>query len=322
MNRRDFLQSTVAASALTMVAAGPALAEWAPRRPVNIILPYAAGGGTDAFARAVAASADGILPVPLVVVNKPGAGGITGAIEAARVRPDGLNLMITSAGSFLLTAMMRDTEVDPLEDYSIVAQIGDLDPAVLVPANSPYRTLADLVAAIEADPGTLRWAHNGRGGFHHVAGQSFLNRNGLEAVDVPFKGGGPTRAAVIGAQVEFAFVGIQQAAGFDNELRVLGLNAPDRDSIADDVPTIPEQGFDYVEVSSPIVIFAPRDTDPATRDAMEAAFREIIETDAFAALMRQQGNVPEFLTGAQTREKLERLRDATGDVIDSLRTQG
>ena len=84
----------------------------------------------------------------MVVNNKPGAGGITGAAEAAGARPDGSTVMITSAGSFLLTSMLQDTPVSPLEDYEIVAQIGDLDPAILVPAGSPYEDLEGLVSAL------------------------------------------------------------------------------------------------------------------------------------------------------------------------------
>ena len=318
MHRRTLIAT---ASALAFASALPALAEWAPNRPVNVILPYAAGGGTDAFARAIAAiaEAEGLVDVPLVVNNRPGAGGITGAAEAAGARPDGQTIMITSAGSFLLTAMLKETPVDPLEDFEIVAQIGDLDPAILVPIGSPYQTLADLVGAMRENPGSLRWAHNGVGGAHNVAGQSFLNANGIEATGVPFQGGGPTRAAVIGSQVDFGVVGIQQAAGFDSELRVLGLLAPERDGIAADVPTVPEQGFEFVEVSSPIVVFAPKGTDPAALAAMEGVFETVASSEAFAAAMRELGNVPEFLDGAAARERLEALKAATTDVIESLR---
>lgn len=318
MNRRDLFAGIALA---TFAFASPAIAEWVPDRPVNVILPYSAGGGTDAFARAVAAAVQeqGLLEVPMVVNNLPGAGGITGAAEAAGARPDGQTIMITSAGSFLLTSMLQDTPVNPLENYEIVAQIGDLDPAILVPMDSPYQTLADLMAALEADPGSLRWAHNGVGGAHNVAGQSFLNANGVEATGVPFQGGGPTRAAVIGAQVDFGVVGIQQAAGFETELRVLGLLAPERDGIAADVPTVPEQGFDYVEVSSPIVVFAPLGTDPAILAGMEALFQQVATSDAFTATMAERGNVPEYLGGADARARLEALQAATTDVIDSLR---
>ncbi|MFL4471104.1 Bug family tripartite tricarboxylate transporter substrate binding protein [Tateyamaria armeniaca] len=320
MKRRDFIKAGVSASAV--LVAGPALAEWAPRRPINAILPYSAGGGTDALARAAAASADGILPVPLVIVNKPGSSGITGATEAAAARPDGNTVMVTSAGSFLLTSMLRDTDVNPFDSFEIIAQIGNLTPAVIVPANSPFQSVQDLVDAAKANPGSLRWAHNGRGGFHQVAGQSFLNRNDLEAQDVPFKGGGPTRAAVIGEQVDFAFVGIQQAAGFENELRVLALAAPERDAVRDDVPTLAELGFDYVAVSSPIVFFAPKGTDAEIITGMEAALKAITETDQFAALMLERGNVPAFLNGADTEARLRQMQEETQPVIDALKSQG
>ncbi len=320
MKRRDFIRTGLSAGAF--LAAGPALAEWTPRRPINAILPYSAGGGTDALARAAAASADGILPVPLVIVNKPGSSGITGATEAAAARPDGSTVMVTSAGSFLLTSMLRETDVNPFDSFDIIAQIGNLTPAVIVPAASPFQTVQDLVDAARATPRGLRWAHNGRGGFHQVAGQSFLNRNDLDAQDVPFKGGGPTRAAVIGAQVDFAFVGIQQAAGFENELRVLALVAPERDPIRDDVPTLAELGFDYVAVSSPIVFFAPKGTDPEMVSGMEAALKEITETPQFADLMRERGNVPAFLNGADTEARLRQMQIDTQPVIDALKSQG
>ncbi|ABD53645.1 Bug family tripartite tricarboxylate transporter substrate binding protein [Jannaschia sp. CCS1] len=320
MERRDFMTAGLSASAI--LAAGPAFAEWAPRRPINAILPYSAGGGTDALARAAAAAAEGILPVPLVIVNRPGSSGITGATEAAAARPDGNTVMVTSAGSFLLTSMLRDTDVTPFDSFEIIAQIGNLTPAVIVPANSPFQSVQDLVDAANANPGALRWAHNGRGGFHHVAGQSFLDRNGLEAQDVPFQGGGPTRAAVIGEQVDFAFVGIQQAAGFENELRVLALAAPERDAIRDDVPTLPELGFDYVAVSSPIVFFAPIGSDPEVISGMEAALEAITQTEQFADQMRDRGNVPAFLSGADTEARLRLMQEQTQPVIDALRSQG
>ncbi|MEM1045193.1 MAG: tripartite tricarboxylate transporter substrate binding protein [Pseudomonadota bacterium] len=322
MDRRHFIKATLATGAFATLGARVAVAEWRPRRPINIILPYSAGGGTDALGRAAAASAEGILPVPLVIVNKPGSSGITGATEAANAPPDGSTMMLTSAGSFLLTSMLRDTDVNPFDSFRIVAQIGNLTPALLVPASSPFTTVQDLVDAAKAEPGTLRWAHNGRGGFHHVAGQSFLNANGLKAQDVPFKGGGPTRAAVIGGQVDFAFIGIQQAAGFDNELRVLGLAAPERDPIAKDVPTLAEQKFDYVAVSSPIVLFVPKDTPDEVVSTMESAMRRIAESPRFAELMLPQGNVPEFLSGKETEARLRRMQEETRPVIDALRNQG
>jgi tripartite-type tricarboxylate transporter receptor subunit TctC len=319
MDRRDFLKLTASASVLTIATGGAAFAQWKPRRPINIILPYKAGGGTDSFARAVVAVSDQVLSVPVVVVNKPGSSGITGATQAAQARPDGTTFMITSAGSFLLTSMLRGTDVNPFDSFKIVAQIGNLSTSLMVPANSPYQSIDDLVADAKARPGALRWAHTGRGGFHHIAGQGFLNANGLDAVDVPFKGGSATRAAVIGEQVDFGFIGVQQSAGFENELRVLALNAPERDRVMGDVPTFAELGYNFVDVSSPILVFAPNGVDDEAIAGMQNAIEKITALPEFAEIMAKRGNAPVYLNGADATARLLAMKGAAEPIIASLK---
>ncbi|WP_370645815.1 Bug family tripartite tricarboxylate transporter substrate binding protein, partial [Ruegeria sp. Ofav3-42] len=299
-----------------------AFAEWKPRRPVNIILPYKAGGGTDSYARAVASAGDGLFPVPFVVVNKPGSSGMTGATEASRGRPDGTTVLLTSAGSFLLTSLLRDTDVTPLDSFRVVAQIGKLTTSLMVPANSPYQSLDDLVSDIKARPGEVRWAHTGNGGFHHVAGQGFLDTNELDAVGVPFKGGSATRAALIGEQVDFAMIGIQQAAGFENELRPLALNSDQRDAFMTDVPTFAEAGFDAVDVSSPIILFAPKDTPDDVVAGLEAAMKDITESQAFIDAMAERGNAPVYLPGAEAEANLQAMKNNVESIISALKSQG
>lgn len=318
MNRRSFLQITLAAPALAALTGKAAFAEWTPRRPINLIVPYGAGGGTDSFARALAAGAESALPVPLVVVNRPGSSGITGATEAAGARPDGTTFMMTSGGSFLLTYLLRDTDVNPFDSFETVAQIGDLSTSLMVGMDSPYQTLDDLVADAKARPGALRWNHTGRGSFHHVAGQGFMNAAGLDGVDVPFDGGGATRAAVIGGQVDFGMIGIQQAAGFESELRVLAVVSDVRDPIATDVPTFVEQGYDVPLISSPITVHAPLGMDPEIIAGMEAALAAITAQPAFAAAMAELGNTPGYLNGADARARLERMRDAAAPIIAAM----
>ncbi|SLN56941.1 Tripartite tricarboxylate transporter family receptor [Falsiruegeria litorea R37] len=320
MERREFLKITGAASAGLALSGTAAFAEWKPRRPVNVILPYKAGGGTDSYARAVASAGDGLFPVPFVVVNKPGSSGMTGATEAARGRADGTTVMLTSAGSFLLTSLLRDTDVTPLDSFRIVAQIGKLTTSLMVPASSPYQSLDDLVADIKARPGEVRWAHTGNGGFHHVAGQGFLDSNELDAVGVPFKGGSATRAALIGEQVDFAMIGIQQAAGFENELRPLALNSDKRDAFMTDVPTFSEAGFEAVDVSSPIVLFAPKDTPDDVVARLEAAMKEITESQAFIDAMAERGNTPVFLPGAEAEANLKAMKDNVQSIIGALKS--
>ena len=324
MKRRNLVKTMAgiaAVVAVVMMAMAPvsALAEWTPKRPINMIVPYKAGGGTDSFGRAVSASTKGILKVPVVIVNKPGSSGITGATAAFNARPDGTTMMMTSAGSFLLTSMLRNTEINPLDSFKIVAQIGNLTTSLMVPQNSPYKTVQDLVEAAKANPGKLRWAHTGRGGFHHVAGQGFLNQNGIKAVDVPYKGGSATRAAVMGGQVDFGMIGVQQAAGFEGKIRVLALNAPTRDKVMKDVPTFKEQGFDFIDVSSPIVVFAPKGVDDEVIGGLAAALEKIAATPKFSELMYKNGNAPAYLDAKATEKRLRTMKEQAEPIIDSLK---
>jgi len=283
MDRRTFLVSSAAAAAL--VAAGsPAFAAWKPRRPLNIIVPYNAGGGTDTYARAVAAAAQDRWPVPVVVVNKPGAGGMTGAIAAAKARPDGNTILLHFSGDFLLRHMFNNTEIGPFNSFQPIAQVGNVKACFAVPAASPIKSMQDLVEAAKAKPGALRWSHNGRGATFHVASQTFQNSVGIKATDVPFKGGAPSRAAIIGEQVDFGCIGIQQSVGFESKMRVLAILDHDRDPLYPDTPTLAELGFDVPVLSSPIILYAPLGVDKNIVKGMEAELAEIAKAPAFAKL--------------------------------------
>ncbi|WP_298922205.1 tripartite tricarboxylate transporter substrate binding protein [uncultured Roseobacter sp.] len=316
MQRRSFLIAA-GAGALAAMTGTTAAAEWNPRRPLNIIVPYNAGGGVDLYARAVANAAESRLPVPVVVVNKPGAGGLTGAIEASKARPDGNTVLLTSSGSFLLGSMFKEAAVNPFESFQTVAQVGNLKGAIVVPAASPFQTLADLVEA--AKGGNLKWGHNGRGGVFQVAGQTFLNNQDLEATDVPFKGGAKSRAAILGSQVDFGILGIQQSRGFEAELRVLAIFADERDPLFPDVPTAAEQGFNIPVISSPIILFAPNGVDAEIVTGMEAAMADIAAAPEFSETVEAKGTVSAYLAGADAKANLMAMGETAKPVIDALK---
>lgn len=319
MQRRHFLKAT-ALAALALSFAAPAMAEWQPRRPLNIIVPYNAGGGTDLYARAIAAAAEDLIPVPVVIVNRPGAGGITGAIEAAGARPDGNTILMHSSGSFLLRHMYQGTDVGPFDSFETIAQIGNLTGALVVPAESPFQSVQDIVDAADANPGSLRWSHNGRGATFHVAGQTFLNSQGMEAVDVPFSGGAASRTAILSAEVDFGVLGIQQTSGFEDQMRVLAVYADERDEIRDDVPTFAELGFEVPVISSPIILFAPNGVDAEITAGIEAAMAEITAAPAFGETVRERGTLPLYRTGAEAEAGLRAMQEAAQPVIDALRS--
>lgn len=321
MKKRIFLKATTImfASLLMTGYSNSAFAEWKPKRPISVVVPYKAGGGADTFARTTAAIAKDIMKVPLVIVNKPGSSGIAGAKMVASAKPDGLTMMVTSSGSFLLTSMMRQTNVNPFDDFRMVAQIGNINTSLIVPKNSPFQTVADLLKIAKEKPNTLRWAHTGRGGMHNVAGQGFLDLNNITAQDVPFKGGSAVRAAVIGEQVDFAFGGIQQAAGFEEQLRVLAVNAPERDGVMNHVPTFAEQEVKYVDISSPIIAFVPKQTSDEAVSFLQDKLKQITAVPKFTELMQKQGNQPAFLTAQQAEEKLLNMKQQATPVVKALK---
>ena len=318
IDRRSLLQST-AATALFIATGGQAWAGWKPRRPLNIIVPYNAGGGTDTYARGIAAAASGKWPVPVVVVNKPGAGGMTGAIAAASARPDGNTILLHFSGDFLLRHMFNNTEVNPFTSFQPIAQVGNVKACFAAPAESPIKSMKDLVGALKAKPAGLRWSHNGRGATFHVAAQTFMNSESVKATDVPFKGGAPSRAAIIGKQVDFGCIGIQQSVGFEKQMRVLAILDHERDPLYPDIPTLKELGFDTPVLSSPLILYAPPKVDAEIVKGMEAAIAEIAKAPKFAEILKTKGVAPVYRSGTDAIAYLREMQKAAKPVIAALK---
>ncbi len=291
--------------------------DW-PKRPINIIVPYKAGGGTDAYARAISAAAKKVLGVPVTVVNKPGSSGLNGANAVAKARNDGYTMMMTSAGSFLLTTMSKpESGLDAMSSLEFVAQVGQLKTALFVPINSPFKTVQDLIEASKTK--TLRWAHTGRGGFHNVGGMGFIKENGVNAQDVPFKGGSPSRAAVIGEQVDFGFIGVNLIKGYEDKLRILGVNSEKRDGIMNQYPSFGELGIAHAPVSSPIIVFAPKGTPKNAIATMEKALKDITASPKFAEILAQRGTGPVYKNGQDAKTALGEMKAAAEPLLQYLK---
>ena len=290
-----------------------------PSRQVTLVVPLSPGGGSDTQARLLAKGLIERLKQPFIVVNKPGANGFIGAQFLNDARPDGYTLMIQSAGSIILAGMMRPQSLDPLEDFEPVAQIGELSTSVIVKSDSAYTSLSDLVEDIKKRPGMVRWSHNGRGSFHHIAGVGFAKALGLEMRDVPFDGGGPSRAAVTGGTVEFGFLGIQQLSGFEGKLKSLGLVSEQRDPAFADVPTFKEQGIDVPLVTSPTVLYAPKGTPSDIIDVISGHVQAVVSSAEYEAELKKLGLSAAFRGSAETRDYLARLQVAAAPVVQDLR---
>ncbi|REG82134.1 Bug family tripartite tricarboxylate transporter substrate binding protein [Marinomonas pollencensis] len=319
MIRKSFVFAISSALSLTIFTSTIAKASDYPRRSINVVVPYKAGGGTDAYARALAAAAKGTINAPLVVVNKPGAGGLNGAQSTLGARPDGYTIMLTSGGSFLLSTLTRNTKIDALKSFEFVGQIGQLKTSLIVSNDSPYKTAQDLINAAKDSPSTLRWAHSGRGGFHYIAGLGFLAANGIEAQDVPFKGGGPARAAIMSNQTDFGFIGIQQLKGFEEQLRGLAVNASTRDQKVNSVPSFKELNIPYSNISSPVIILAPKNTPKDVITYLESSLKTITKKPIFVEMLSKRGTAPAYLPAEDTQNVLMEMKSDILPILENLK---
>src|SRR5438034_1272709 len=210
MKRRSLLQATSA------VIAMPSLA-WAqdkyPSKPITLICPYAAGGNADQRSRQIGRFISTALGQPVIVDNKPGAGGNIGTEAIARAKPDGYTI---GMGNFAPLAvnptMFKKMNFDPAKDLVPVSLIEKGPLVLMVPANSPFKSVKDIMAAAKASPGKLSFASGGLGGSHHLSGEMFKSLAGLSITHIPYKGGAPATTDLMEGQVDMMFEQMYSAA--------------------------------------------------------------------------------------------------------------
>ena len=307
-----------AAALVSVLAPAGAQADY-PERQVTMIVPLAPGGGSDTQARILAKFLTEKFGHPVIVVNKPGANGYIGAQLVADSRPDGYTLMLQSAGSFMLAGMMRPQVLNALTDLKPVAQVGELNTSVMVRVDSPHKTLREFLDHAKSKPGALRWSHNGRGSFHHIAGVGFNRDAGLKTRDVPFDGGGPSRAALVGGQVDYALLGIQQLSGFEAQIRPLGLVSDERDELFPDVPTLKEQGVDVPVVSSPTVLYAPKATPDETVSRVAKAVEDVVKSEPYRKELAKIGLSSAYRGPEATASYLKKLHDSWMPLVEEAK---
>jgi len=222
----------------------PALAQTAyPAKPVKLIVPFAPGGGTDGVARYIAQKLNQNHGYTVVVDNKPGAGGNLGAEAALREPADGYTLLAIS-GSYAVNAVLTKPNFDPIAAIQPITQFSRESTVLVVSANSPFKTLGDLIAEAKRKPGGVAYGSSGMGGFAHLATEYFASAAGIKMTHVPYKGTGAALIDLAGGQVAFIMSGVASVAGLakGGKLRILAVDAPARLTNLPTVPTFAEQG--------------------------------------------------------------------------------
>jgi len=255
----------VATVALGLVLGGerPSLAQSYPEKPIKIIVPGAPGGPTDLPARIAWQLLPSKLGQPVVIENRPGAAGATGARAVAAAAPDGYTLLAGNTSVFaVIPAVSASAGYDPVKNFAAVAGISESYQILVVHAASPWRSVAELVAHAQANPGRINYAHTGRGGLPHLAAELFKVRTGVDLTGVPYKGGAESVTGVLGQQVDATFESITILLPLirEGKLRALAITSRARTPLAPDLPTMIEAGIPDYEVLTFNGIVAPAGT--------------------------------------------------------------
>ncbi|MCI5110572.1 MAG: tripartite tricarboxylate transporter substrate binding protein [Marivita sp.] len=298
---------------LMSLTAGAALAEY-PEKPIEVIVGYSAGGGTDVMARTAAPFIEKYLGegASIVVKNMPGASGQIGVTEAANADPDGYTL-----GTFNLPGMMArtiDREADYDRDsFTYLANVVN-DPNVIVTSKgSGLDTLDKLIADAKENPGAITVAMSSLGGDDHFALIKLQNATETEFTIVPFKGSAPARTALLGGHVAMGILNISEVAEFQDQLNVLGVATTERSQFAPDLPTFQEQGLDLVNGSMRGFI-APAGLPEDVQAKLMDAFTQLKDDQEFLDAMAATANPVEIVTGEEFRQLTSDLYDLANSV--------
>ncbi len=282
IRRRQLVLGAAATLALPQLSRAQAF----PARPIKYICPWPAGGSTDAVIRALAQSAAKTLGQNIIVENKPGAGGMLGANDLVQAAPDGYTLSQLPHGVFRIPHMQK-TAFDTLKDFTWIACLTGYTFGLVVPADSPIRTIADLVAYAKANPEKFTYGSTGIGTSPHLAVEEFAQRAGIKLTHVPFKGNADNMQAILGGHTMAASDATGWAPHVESgKLRLLATYGSKRTKRWPGVPTLDELGYKTVS-DSPFGVCGPKGMDPAVVRTLHDAFRKTLEDPAVLAIFEK-----------------------------------
>ncbi len=232
-------------AALMIAPATPFAQEAYPSKPVHLLVPFPPGGAVDIVARTLSDELSRQWRQPIVVENRPGAGGTIAEAVAAKAKPDGYTLILVASGHATAPYLYPDLPYDPLRDFTPLSLVGSSPNMLLVRADSPYRSIADVLAAARDKPGQLSYGYAGNGTSPHLAGELLKYMTKVEITPVPYKGGAPVLNDLLGGHIPLSFNNIPESIGFvqAGKLRPLGVTTAKRSAVLPDVPTIAEAGL-------------------------------------------------------------------------------
>jgi tripartite-type tricarboxylate transporter receptor subunit TctC len=303
------MKKTLLGLALALGVAAGALAAY-PDKPVTIVVPFPPGGSTDSIARVIGQKLSEKLGQSFVIDNKAGATGTIGAAFVKRAAPDGYTLFVSSLGPFVIAPhLIKGVQYDALRDLDPITVAVQAPNVLVVPAASPYKTVADLLAGLKKTPGKVSFASSGNGSSDHLSAELLWQQSGTQGLHIPYKGGGPAINDLLGGQVDAAFVNINSIIQHirTGKVRALAVSSEKRNPLLPDLPTLQEQGVQGAEVQSWQAVAGPRGMPADIKAKLQAEVKAALNDPAVKEKLLAQGfeivaNTPEEFAKFQAAE--------------------
>jgi tripartite-type tricarboxylate transporter receptor subunit TctC len=313
-------------AALALLAAPLACAQGYPSRPIHFVVPYPAGGPLDTVARLLGQKVSESVKQPVIIDNKPGAGGNIGADAVAKSPPDGYTILMGAVATHAINpTLYANIPYDPVNDFAPVTQVASTPNVLVVNPSLPVHDVREFIAYAKAHPGQLNFGSGSTGSAGHLAGELFKTMAGVQMVHVPYKGAGPAMQDLIGGQIQLMFDNLASSLGQirAGKVRALAVTTAKRSSLAPELPTIAESGLPGFDISTWFGVFAPGGTPPAVVARLHDEFAKALAAPDVREKMLNLGAEPVGNTPAQfaayirsEAEKYARLVKASGAKVD------
>ncbi len=311
---RDRLISALACAVLWVAL--PAAAQDYPRKQIDLVVPFVAGGTTDNIARLIAQRFAEVWSQPVIVNNRPGAGSTIGHQVVARAAPDGHTLLVTTI-SFAITAALQKLPFDPVRDFAPISELASLPLMLVVHPSVPANNLKEFIAMAKAKPGGWDFASSGAGTSPHLAAEMFKSVAGIDLVHLPFKGNAEAMNAFLGGHVKiyFALVPAVLQHVRAGKLRAIAVTSEQRLPYLPELPTIAEQGFPGYEISSWQGVFAPAGTPKEVIAKINSELVRLVRTPEVRERMAREGADPVGSTPVEFEARVRSELDKWAKVV-------
>ena len=288
-----------------------------PAAPVRLVVPFTAGSATDIMARTVGEQLSRAFGQPVVVDNRPGAGGTIGAAMVAKAAPDGYTLLVVSTGHVVNPVLYPDLTYDTIKDFAGVAPLASLPSVLAVSPSLGYKSVRELVAAAKAKPGEFNYGTAGIGSASHINSEKFLVAAGIKAQHIPFKGTPEMLNEAMAGRIQFIWAPLISSLGQikDGKLIALAVSTPTRSPVLPDVPTIAEAGYPTAEFNFWIGMLAPAHTPRDIVAKLNAEVNRAKQTPEVKERLTDMGAVPMSMSPEQFDAYLRDEAAVLGNVM-------